>query len=66
MARILLLPHAPTVGLAHIGACLEVGRELRSRGHEVAVAYGGTRPEIIERERFAWIKMSSRWDINSG
>lgn len=54
MARVVLLPHAPTSSLAHVGACLEVGRELRARGHEVVMAYGGTRPDVIEREGFAW------------
>lgn len=48
MARFLLAPHAPTTGLAHVGACLEVGRQLRERGHEVQMAYGGARPEAIE------------------
>jgi UDP:flavonoid glycosyltransferase YjiC (YdhE family) len=54
MARILLLPHAPTDGLAHVGACLEVGRELRARGHQLEFAYGGTSPHVIEREGFPW------------
>jgi UDP:flavonoid glycosyltransferase YjiC (YdhE family) len=54
MARTLLLPHAPTGGLAHLGACLAVGGELRARDHEVRVAYGGTRRELIEREGFPW------------
>jgi len=54
MARVLLLPHAPTSGLAHVGACLAVGDELRARGHEPEVAYGGTRAEVIEREGFPW------------
>ncbi len=54
MGRVLLLPHAPTGGLAHLGACLAVGGELRRRGHEVEVAYGGTRTEVIEREGLRW------------
>ena len=32
MARFLMAPHAPTTGLAHVGACLEVARRLRERG----------------------------------
>lgn len=54
MARVLLLPHAPTTGLAHVGACLAVGSELRARGHEVTMAYGGSRPDVIEAEGFSW------------
>jgi UDP:flavonoid glycosyltransferase YjiC (YdhE family) len=54
MARALLIPHAPTTGLAHVGACMAVGRHLRERGHEVTMAYGGTRAEVIEREGFRW------------
>jgi MGT family glycosyltransferase len=54
MTRIVLVPHAPTTGLAHVGACLSIGRELRERGHEVEVAYGGARADVIEREGFAW------------
>jgi UDP:flavonoid glycosyltransferase YjiC (YdhE family) len=54
MARCLLIPHAPTSGLAHVGACMAVGRHLRGRGHDVTLAYGGTRPELIEREGFDW------------
>ncbi len=49
-ARFLLAPHAPTSGLAHLGACLEVGRRLREHGHEVEIAYGGTRADVIEAE----------------
>jgi hypothetical protein len=54
VARFLLMPHAPTTGLAHLGACLAVGSELRARGHEPVLAYGGARPELIEREGFDW------------
>jgi UDP:flavonoid glycosyltransferase YjiC (YdhE family) len=50
MARFLLAPHAPTTGLAHVGACLEVAKHLRDRGHELGAAYGGSRPEVIEAE----------------
>lgn len=67
MARVLLLPHAPTTGLAHVGACLAVGSELRARGHEVTMAYGGSRPEVIEAEGFGWepvpeIAPEREWD----
>jgi UDP:flavonoid glycosyltransferase YjiC (YdhE family) len=54
MSRVLLLPHAPTSSLAHVGACMAVGSVLRERGHDVQVAYGGSRPEVIEREGFRW------------
>ena len=54
MARFLLAPHAPTGSLAHVGACLAVGRDLRARGHQVEMAYGGSRPEVIEREGVPW------------
>jgi len=54
MARFLLAPHAPTASLAHVGACLTVGRELRARGHQVELAYGGNRPEVIAREGMPW------------
>lgn len=54
MARFLLAPHAPTGSLAHVGACLAVGCELRARGHQVEMAYGGNRPEVIEREAIRW------------
>jgi UDP:flavonoid glycosyltransferase YjiC (YdhE family) len=54
VSRFLLLPHAPTSGLAHVGACLAVGEELRERGHEVLFGYGGTKPEVIERQGFPW------------
>ena len=52
MARVLLVPHAPTTGLAHVGACLEVGRRLRDGGHEVEMAYGGSRGDVVDREGF--------------
>jgi len=54
MARFLMLPHSPSTGLAHLGACLAVARELRNGGHEAIFAYGGTRPDLIEREGFEW------------
>ena len=67
MARVLLLPHAPTVGLAHVGACLAIGTELRARGHEVTMAYGGSRPDVIQAEGFSWepvpeIAPEREWD----
>jgi UDP:flavonoid glycosyltransferase YjiC (YdhE family) len=31
-----------------------VGRELAARGHEIAVAYGGTREDVLEREGLTW------------
>jgi MGT family glycosyltransferase len=67
MARVLLIPHAPTTGLAHVGACLAVGSELRARGHEVTMAYGGTRPDVIAAEAFDWqpvpeIAPEREWD----
>jgi MGT family glycosyltransferase len=67
MARVLLLPHAPTSGLAHVGACLAVGTELRARGHEVTMTYGGSRPDVIEAEGFSWepvpeISPEREWD----
>jgi UDP:flavonoid glycosyltransferase YjiC (YdhE family) len=42
VSRFLLFPFANGTGLAHVGACLRVGAELVSRGHDVAMAYGGT------------------------
>ena len=67
MARVLLLPHAPTTGLAHVGACLAVGSELRARGHELVMAYGGSRPEVVEAEGVSWehvpeITPEREWD----
>jgi UDP:flavonoid glycosyltransferase YjiC (YdhE family) len=58
MPRVLLLPHAPTSSLAHVGACMAVGHVLRERGHDVQVAYGGSRPEVIEREGFRWHRVA--------
>ena len=46
-ARVVLFPFAPGDGLAHLGACLSVGDELKRRGHRVLVAYGGSVPEIV-------------------
>ncbi len=47
-----MLPYAPTDGVAHVGACAAVGWELRERGHEVVFGYGGSSPELLEREGF--------------
>jgi UDP:flavonoid glycosyltransferase YjiC (YdhE family) len=52
VSRVVLFPQAPGGGLAHLGACLSVGRRLRERGHEVICAYGGTAPELVERDGF--------------
>jgi MGT family glycosyltransferase len=52
MSRFLMAPFAPTSGLAHLGACVAVGKELRERGHEVGFGYGGSFPALIEREGF--------------
>lgn len=49
-----MAPHAPTTGMAHVGACLSVASELRARGHDVVFAYGGALPNLIESEGFAW------------
>lgn len=49
VARVLLFPMAPGVGLAHVGACAAVARELERRGHETVLAYGGDRPEVVRR-----------------
>jgi UDP:flavonoid glycosyltransferase YjiC (YdhE family) len=47
MSRVVMFPFAPGDGLAHVGACLAVGAELRRRGHTVVVAYGGSAPEVV-------------------
>jgi len=47
VARVLFFPMAPGTGLAHVGACVAVARELERRGHETVLAYGGGRPEIV-------------------
>ena len=54
MTRILMMPHAPGGTLAHVAACSAVADGLRDRGHEPVFAYGGTRPELLERAGFDW------------
>lgn len=54
MARILLQSHAPTSGLAHLGTAIAMGTELRDRGHEVCLAYGGALPELIDDAHLDW------------
>lgn len=49
MARFLLQAHAPTTGLAHLGTAIAVGTELKRRGHEALLAYGGRLPDLIEQ-----------------
>jgi UDP:flavonoid glycosyltransferase YjiC (YdhE family) len=53
-ARFLMIPHAPGGTLAHLAACLAVAGALRDRGHEAIFAYGGSRPELLERAGFEW------------
>ena len=53
-ATFLMIPHAPGGTLAHLAACLAVAGALRDRGHEVIFAYGGSRPELLERAGFEW------------
>ena len=54
MARFLMIPHAPQGLLAHLTACSAVAGALRDRGHEPVFAYGGSRPELLERAGFDW------------
>lgn len=54
MARFLMIPHAPIGLLAHLTACATVAGALRDRGHEPIFAYGGSRPELVERAGFDW------------
>jgi UDP:flavonoid glycosyltransferase YjiC (YdhE family) len=49
-----MLPFAPGGLLGHLGACAAVARVLRARGHDVTFAYGGSLPEVLDREGFAW------------
>jgi UDP:flavonoid glycosyltransferase YjiC (YdhE family) len=51
-ARFLMIPHAPGGTLAHLAACLAVAGALRDRGLESIFAYGGSRPELLERAKF--------------
>jgi UDP:flavonoid glycosyltransferase YjiC (YdhE family) len=52
-----MLPFAPGGLLGHLGACAAVARALRERGHEVTFAYGGSLPQVLEREGFPWRKV---------
>lgn len=45
--RVVLLPMAPGALMAHVGTCMAVARVLVDRGHEVTIAYGGTRPDFV-------------------
>ena len=54
MARILMIPHAPGGTLAHLAACSAVAGALRERGHDPIFAYGGSRPELLERDGYEW------------
>jgi UDP:flavonoid glycosyltransferase YjiC (YdhE family) len=47
VSRVLLFPFAPGSGIAHAGACASVAEVLVARGHDVTIAYGGTRPEVV-------------------
>jgi UDP:flavonoid glycosyltransferase YjiC (YdhE family) len=55
MARFLMIPHAPGGTLAHLAACTAVATGLRARGHEPIFAYGGTRPELLDRAGMEWV-----------
>ena len=68
MARFLFLPHAPLGTLAHLTSCLAVAQQLDSRGHTTLVAYGGSRPELLDESGVAWRRvpeargpMSDEW-----
>lgn len=68
MGRFLFLPHAPLGTLAHLTSCIGVARELDSRGNESLIAYGGSRPELIDAAEVAWRRvpeargpMSDEW-----
>src|SRR4051794_8735215 len=71
-----MLPFAPGGLLGHLGACAAVARVLRARGHQVTFAYGGSLPEVLEREGFPWREVeevaadrgtdSSRWFDTAG
>lgn len=54
MARFLMMPHAPGGTLAHLAACSAVAGALRERGHDAIFAYGGSRPELLDRAGFEW------------
>src|SRR5579864_2730200 len=50
VSRVLLFPFAPGGGLAHVGACITLARELDRRGHETVFAYGGDRADLVRAE----------------
>jgi UDP:flavonoid glycosyltransferase YjiC (YdhE family) len=50
VSRVLLFPFAPGGGLAHVGACITLARELERRGHETVLAYGGDRTDVVAAE----------------
>jgi UDP:flavonoid glycosyltransferase YjiC (YdhE family) len=54
VARFLLIPHAPGGTLAHLTACVSVAAALRERGHEAVLAYGGSRPELLDEAALEW------------
>jgi len=54
MSRFLLIPHAPGGTLAHLTACVSVAAALRERGHEAVLAYGGSRPELLDEAGLDW------------
>ncbi|MDQ1556590.1 MAG: hypothetical protein QOI02_1592 [Actinomycetota bacterium] len=47
MSRYLLFPFGIGSGVAHLGTCLTLAAELRRRGHEATVAYGGTARALV-------------------
>jgi len=66
MTRFLMQAHAPTTGLAHLGTAIAIGTELRRRGHDVGVAYGGSQPELLdaaglEQYRVAEVAPEREW-----
>ena len=54
MARFLLIPHGPGATLAHLAACVAVAEALRDQGDEPVLAYGGSRPELLDRAGLEW------------
>jgi UDP:flavonoid glycosyltransferase YjiC (YdhE family) len=58
LARFLLVPHAPGGTLAHLAACISVAEALREDGHQPVLAYGGTRPELLEQAGLRWLRVA--------
>ncbi len=54
------MPLAGGTGLAHLGACLSVGRELRRRGHDVTLAYGGDLGALAARSELPVVPVRER------